>query len=308
VDARPRAATYIRRRPTVDGVDSGHIGNHSGGNPIGTAYADHLTEADLRLLASASGTPVTPDELRHSPSAALPLLDRPAVYDALLGAEAREAGLVVGVSPFLVFAVAVHRFAADLTRQSEQRQAPGRAGPPDLEQRDFLGSLARRLFLAELLTSFTTPGEQYPVRPEGPARRASGLDPTDLTRVLDEVPKTDRPGVYRRLGDVALFLAGVFPDQARRVFGQVQPEALLPVIGPARPEQRSDVTPAISLLERLGSRWYRTAYELAPVRSTRLAVVAEVADRFTVARTVLDQVARRHLLPTGLPWFRPPHR
>jgi hypothetical protein len=294
----------------VDGVDSGHIGNHFGGQ-IGSAYADHMTEADLRLVASASGTPVTPDELRRSPDAALPLLDRPAVYDAVLGAEAREPGLMVGVSPFLVFAVAVHRFAADLTRRSEQRQAPRaqeRAGPPDLEQlRDFLSSLARRLFLAELLTSFTTPGERYPVHAEGPVetRRTSGLDPTDLARVLDEVPTTDRPGVYRRLGDVALFLAGVFPDQARRVFGQVQPEALLPVVGPG---QRTDATPAISLLERLGSRWYRTAYELAPVHSTRLAVVAEVADRFAVARTVLDQVARRHLLPAGLPWFRPPHR
>jgi hypothetical protein len=293
----------------VDGVDIGHIGNHFGGQ-IGSAYADHMTEADLRLLASASGTPVTPDELRRSPDAALPLLDRPAVYDAVLGAEAREPGLMVGVSPFLVFALAVHRFAADLTQRSEQWRAPGRAGPPDLDQlRDFLGSLARRLFLAELLTSFTTPSERYPVH-AGPVetRRTSGLDPTDLARVLDEVPKTDRPGVYRRLGDVALFLAGVFPDQARRVFGQVQPEALLSVVGPALPEQRTDAPPAISLLERLGSRWYRTAYELAPVRSTRLAVVAEVADRFTVARAVLDQVARRHLLPTGLPWFRPPHR
>jgi hypothetical protein len=285
------------------------IGNHFGGQ-IGSAYADHLTEADLRLLTSASGTPVTPDELRRSSDAALPLLDRPAVYDAVLGAEAQEAGLMVGVSPFLVFALAVHRFAADLTRRSEQRQAPraqDRAGPPDLEQlRDFLSSLAHRLFLAELLTSFTTPSERYPVPAEGPVEtgRTSGLDPTDLARVLDEVPTTDRPGVYRRLGDVALFLAGVFPDQARRVFGQVQPEALLPVVGPG---QRTDVTPAISLLERLGSRWYRTAYELAPVHSTRLAVVAEVADRFAVARTVLDQVAHRHLLPTGLPWFRPPH-
>jgi hypothetical protein len=298
-----------RRRPTVDGVDSGHIGNQ-----IGSAYADHLTEADLRLLASASGTPVTPDELRRSPGATLPLLDRPAVYDAVLGAEAREPGLMIGVSPFLVFAVAVHRFAADLTQRSEQRQAPRapeRAEPPDVDQvRDFLGSLARRLFLAELLTSFVAaPSERYPVRADGPVetRPASGLDPTNLARVLDEVPATDQPGIYRRLGDVALFLAGVFPDQARCVFGQVQPEALLPVVDPTRPEQRADPTPAISLLERLGSRWYRTAYELAPVRSARLAVVAEVADRFAVARTVLDQVARRHLLRAGLPWFRPPY-
>jgi hypothetical protein len=301
--------TYIRERPTVDGVGSGHIHDQ-----IGSAYGDHLTEADLLLLASESGTPVTPDELRRSPGTALPLLDRPAVYEAVLGAEAHEPGLMIGVSPFLVFAVAVHRVAADLTHQGEQRQAPWaleRAGPPDGDQlRDFLGSLARRLFLAELLTSFVAPSEQYLVRTDGPVetRRTSGLDPTNLARVLDEVPTTDRPGVYRRLGDVALFLAGVFPAQARRVFGQVQPEALLPVVDPARPEQRADAPPAIYLLERLGSRWYRAAYELAAVRSARLAVVAEVADRFPVARTVLDQVARRHLLRAGLPWFRPPYR
>ena len=33
-----------------------------------------------------------------------------------------------------------------------------------------------------------------------------------LASLLHIVPEDERPGVYRRLGDLALFLTGVFPD------------------------------------------------------------------------------------------------
>src|SRR5690348_10230268 len=40
--------------------------------------------------------------------------------------------------------------------------------------------------------------------------------------LLEAVPQAERPGVYRRLGDVTLFLTGVFPDYAAtRVLGPV---------------------------------------------------------------------------------------
>src|SRR6201999_4649492 len=65
----------------------------------------------------------------------------------------------VMASPFLACAVPVHRAAADLAevRYVAERAAARQRVPlfdaPEL--RDFLGSAARRLFLAELLTSFT---------------------------------------------------------------------------------------------------------------------------------------------------------
>ena len=145
------------------------------------------------------------------------------------------AGSSVPVSPFLTFAVAVHRSAAELAsldhvaERAGMRQRVPLFDVPDL--RDFLGSPGRRLFLAELLASFTRVASgRYRVRGGGRARtrRFSELDPVRLAGMLDGVPDSDRPGVYRRLGDVSLFLSGVFPDYAAvYAFAPVGAAALL---------------------------------------------------------------------------------
>ena len=140
------------------------------------------------------------------------------------------------------------------------------------------------------------------------ARRFSELDLGRLAATLDTVPEADRPGVYRRLGDVALFLTGVFPDYAvAHALGPVSAARLLSAaqVSPRQHEQLS-AAPAIDLFEYLGARWYRTAWSLAPARTARLAVVAEVADRFRQARRVLNHIADRCLFPAGDPWFAPP--
>ncbi len=77
---------------------------------------------------------------------------------------------------------------------------------------------------------------------------------------------------------------------------------------PARDHQRLAAATGIELLEHLGARWYRAACAMAPVRTARLAVVAEVADRFRQARRVLNHVADRYLFPAGGAWFSHPAR
>jgi len=225
------------------------------------------------------------------------------------------AGRAALASPFLIFAVAVHRAAAELESMGHVQERSGPRGrvplfdAPDL--RDFLDSPARRLFLAELLGSFTrAAGGQYraTVRGRPRARRFSELDLARLAATLDTVPEADRPGVYRRLGDVALFLTGVFPDYAvAHALGPVSAARLLRAaqVSPRQHEQLT-AAPAIDLFEYLGARWYRVAWSLAPARTARLAVVAEVADRFRQARRVLNHIADRCLFPAGNPWFAPP--
>jgi hypothetical protein len=284
------------------------------GTDVGTEYASHLTDADLRLLASATGSEVRPD------LAAVPgLLSDPRVFDAVFGwaDESSDPGLyrAVPASPFLTFAVAVHRSAAELASMDHvtERTGPRQRVPlfdaPAL--RDFLGSPARRLFLAELLASFTRVASgRYRVRGGGRTRtrRFSELDPVRLAGLLDGVPDPERPGVYRRLGDVSLFLAGVFPDYAT-LYG-VGPSGvarlMLAAQIPADQRERLATAPAIELLEQLGARWYRAASTLAPVRTARLDVVADVADRFRQARRVLNHVADRYLFNAEHPWFEPP--
>jgi hypothetical protein len=287
---------------------------------VGSGYADHLTDADLGLLASitqeagGSGAAAAAAWLRGHPEHLPGLIGDPRVFRAVFGPGEQDARAALA-SPFLIFAVAVHRAAAELESMDH---VPERSGPrgrvplfdaPDL--RDFLDSPARRLFLAELLGSFTrAAGGQYRavVRGRPRARRFSELDLARMAATLDTVPEADRPGVYRRLGDVALFLTGVFPDYAvAHALGPVSAARLLRAaqVSPRQHEQLT-TAPAIDLFEYLGARWYRTAWSLAPARTARLAVVAEVADRFRQARRVLNHIADRCLFPAGNPWFAPP--
>jgi hypothetical protein len=311
---------------------------------VGREYAEHLTDTDLKLLASAAGAPapgspapggppgavpVLPADtdtgwLRRDPAAIPGLLGDPRVFEAVFGwpvvaggdqGRPPRPGQAVPVSPFLTFAVAVHRSAIELASMGHvaERTGPRQRIPlfdaPAL--RDFLGSPARKLFLAELLASFTRVASgRYRVRGGGRTRtrRFSELDPVRLAGLLDGVPDAERPGVYRRLGDVSLFVAGVFPDYAT-LYG-VGPASVARLLRaaqvPAAEQERLATVPAIELLEQLGARWYRAAHHLAPVRTARLDVVADVAGRFQQARRVLNHIADRYLFTADHPWFAPP--
>jgi hypothetical protein len=320
-----------------------------------SGYADYLTRADLRLLARAVGlSDDTVRGLAGDPVAVEGLLADPRVFEAVFGPSAptppASPEALVLVSPFLAFGVAVHRSVADLAamdylpERSGLRQRVPVFDTPEL--RDFLGSVERRLFLAELLASFTRVASgryRVPSRwggrgPDSGAgssdgagawavwagaagsgsggggaggrsrtRRFSELDPVKLAGLIDVAPEESRPGIYRRLGDVSLFLAGVFPDySAMHAFGPVDVSRLLRSARVPLGE-RGDLAaaPALDLLEYLGARWYRAALATAPVRTARLDVVGEVAERFRQARRVLNHLADRYLVGSGTTGWLP---
>ena len=276
-------------------------------------YASHLTDADLSLLAAVEAGPEDAAALRDDPVALLRRLEHPGTFQAVLGPDDRR--WAVPASAFLVFALLVQRAATELASMDH---VPERTGP---RQRvplfdapalcEFLADTARRLFLAELLASFTRVASgRYRVRTGGRTRtrRFSELDPVRLAGLLDAVPEAERPGVYRRLGDVSLFLTGVFPDYVTtRALGPVDAGRLLRIAGlPGPQRERLAAAPAIELLEHLGARWYRIACDLAPVTTARLAVAGDVAGRFRQARRILNYLADRYLLSADHPWFAPP--
>ncbi len=293
----------------------------------GREYGSHLTDADLRLLASAAGTPTSPGQvsgatdavdasrLRGDPEALLRLLEHPGVFRAVLSPPDAARRWAVAASPFLVFAVLVQQAAAELASMDHVPERTGlRQRVPVFDApalRDFLGEPARRLFLAELLASFTRVASgRYRVRVGGRVRtrRFSELDPVRLAGLLDAVPQAERPGVYRRLGDATLFLTGVFPDYATtRALGPLDAGRLLRAARlPASQQERLADSPAMELWEYLGARWYRAARDLAPAATARVLVAGDVADRFRQARRVLNHLADRYLLPPDQPWFEQP--
>lgn len=266
---------------------------------VGASYADHLTEHDLELLGRLGAT-----DLRRQPRQIPRLLSDQRVFESILGAQSKAAAPFLGVSPFLLFAVIVHKAANDLAemtyvteRTGLRERVPVFDGP---QLAEFLSDHARRLLLAELLASFTRIASgRYRVqtRRGWRWRRYSELDPLHLAGLLDAANEAERPGIYRRLGDVALFLAGVFPEYTQRqALSPIDAERLLRLVQRQERERLAEA-PALELFEVLGASWYRNAWELAPIRTERLAVVADVAGRFRQARRVLNHIADRYLFP-----------
>jgi hypothetical protein len=144
-------------------------------------------------------------------------------------------------------------------------------------------------------------------------RRFSELGPVQLAGLLEVVPQAEWPGVLRRLGDLALFLTGVFPDYvARRGFGAIDRDRLRRAAGSWGGTRQGGTAgafiagddDAVTLLGQLGRRWYQAASQLLPSPlPANVAVIGEMPERFNDARRVLSVIAERSLVPQRGRWF-----
>ena len=265
-------------------------------------YRQHLSDADRRLLARAVGA-----EVPVTVALADPRVERS------LFAERGGDGTLAGTSRFLTFAVAVHRTAARLATASyvEEPWTPRHRIPVfDLGRlRQLLDDGAALLFLVELLASYThvASGSTWERTGRGwRRRRFSELDPVRLAGLLEVVDPLERAAVYRRLGDLALFRSGVFPDHPGiEGLGGAAVGRLLRLSG--LPASSSERVGGRALLELLGPRWYRAAAASleghgAPVTASA-TVIGMIAERFVDARRVLNAVTDEYLYPVRDRWF-----
>jgi hypothetical protein len=261
-------------------------------------YRQHLTSSDLHLIAEATGSAAS------GPVA--PALGRPDL-EAAVFARRKDDGRLSGASPFLTFAIAVHRTAERLrTTNVVHERWTSRQRLPMFDVaslRQLLAEPQQRFFLIELLASYThvVSGVTWQRTPRGwRRRRFSELDLAKLAELLDAVEPAERPGVYRRLGDLALFLAGVFPDHAALL--DVGPVALSRL---AR-RSRLHALPAadldrLELMEELGRRFYGLAVRAAQSHGAPptpgLTLVGHIAEHFRDARRALNVVTDWYLFP-----------
>jgi hypothetical protein len=293
---------------------------------VTACYLDHLTDDDLAFLCDPFGRVGADLDkrafVRAQRGGIEALLGRREVFEALF-TSGRGPGPLMQASPFLVFAVVVDQAGQQLGSASYVPEwvGVGRRTPlfdvPRL--REFMSSPWRRFFLAELLASYSrvASGSVVVATRRGFRRqRFSELDPVHLAGLLDVVPDAERPGVLRRLGDLALFLTGVFPDYvARHGFGPVEQGRLLRssrvaarLQQPSRPVAGqpvgNDQEDAVALLSQLGRRWYQAAFRLLPGPvPANVAVISEMPERFHDARRILGVIAERFLFPHREHWF-----
>ncbi|MFZ0218118.1 MAG: hypothetical protein WAM30_19460 [Candidatus Dormiibacterota bacterium] len=280
-------------------------------------FRTRLTSRDLELLAEHTGR--TPAELAFDEDAIEAALATAEVWDALFGSEPEEA--IVLASPFCVFAILLERLRHDLQgasfvteRVTVRQRVPvfDVAGP-----REWLDARHRRLFLADLLASYTrvAGGSIWFRTARGwRRRRYSDLDPLRLAELVELVPPAQRAAVLRRLGDLCLFLSGVFADHVNvhpfeprhlqrlaRLVGDGEGRGALPEAMPS--ELVLAGGGGLWEMDWLGQRAYRLA---ARQDATDRPLLEEIASSFGRARRVLDALARDHLRLSRQDWFQGP--
>jgi hypothetical protein len=271
---------------------------------VGRLYLEHLTDPDLSLLATAGDT----FDIRRDPDAIETALNSPALFRTLFGQSGRDP-LLQG-SPFLLFAVLVHRASRDLDQASfvEEWVGPRQRVPVfDVSGlRDFGAHPLRRFFLSELLASYThvASGSVMVQTSRGwRRRRFSELDPVRLVELAELLPEAERPSVYRRLGDLSLFLTGVFPDYAAERLVVARERRQLERALEAGDREDAERRDGVWLLEHLGRRAYRIAQRSADRRTMMAGVLGEVSENFAAARRMLNFLTDRYLFPLRQRWF-----
>lgn len=300
------------------------VGEYAARIDVELLYRQQLSEVDRQFIesvwspggaassgsaASTGSTASTSDAAPTARGSLAAAFESPALEAAVFGPE--QSGAAAYVSPFLAFAVAVHRTAVALEHATfvEERMGARRRIPVfDVAAlRTVLRDPLRRYFFVELLASYTkvSSGVTWRRTPLGWRRqRFSELDPVRLASLLDVVEPSERPGVYRRLGDLCLFLLGIFPDHPPLPGGAAADRLLRH--GGLHADEIEDLD-GVTLFELLGSTWYRTAARLASAagvpRTATFAVVGDVAEHFHEARRVLNAVTDRYLFPLRSRWF-----
>jgi hypothetical protein len=205
---------------------------------------------------------------------------------------------VLKLSPRLLFAILLRRIRRDLAEipyTVERISADGRVVVFDagiahalLESREVLD------YLVELLVSFERVGT-ITVRRTAPrpmVRRLSTLSIDDMRELTGLVEPSERPVVFKRIGDLALFLTGVVPDSV--AWRPSMPLGAATRGRPARAWRIEDY-------EEEGRRAYRLAADHFSSHAPGLAgVLVRLADEFTAARKPLTVLAERYLT-----WARP---
>lgn len=255
-----------------------------------------ITRRDLLFLVDTmmpgSDLERAADRARDDDELIEAMLDDDRLFQRLMTDE----GVLALVSPWFFFAVLLRRTQRDLQREAFTMEKRDRQKvllfDTDLVI-DLLGQDAVQDYLATMLASFTKVGSlTIPVRRrKGIWRRyrTSDMDVEGLMRYSQSLDEHFHFEPYKRIGDVCLFLTGVFPEH-------LDAEHRYPMSGQLRPRSRGRVVRSREDYETHGRAFYRLAAEHERAKTEGLDhVLVLLSENFILAEKPLAFLANRYL-------------
>lgn len=209
-----------------------------------------------------------------------------------------ERQMLFELSPRFLFSILLRRIRRDLGETPytvERVHSDGRVVVFDAgHSYELLRSPEMLEYLVDLLVSFERVETVLVHQPQARrARRLSTISIDDMLELASLVPPAQQPMVFRRIGDITLFVTGLFPDsvgrERRYPFGASVLQAS--VARHARIEDYEDE----------GRRFYRMAADRLFSSQPVLAhILMRLAEEFTAARKPLTVLSERYVA-----WARP---
>lgn len=244
-----------------------------------------LREGDLRFLLETVAAYVDPERVDAADLTEMWLeavLEDDEVFERLVNSKE----FLLAVSPWLYFNVLLRRARHELTREAFtlERRARQKVVVFDTEAvAALLEDAAMRDYLAALLASFTRVSSRTVRVALGRGiwrrYRTSDLDVEGLMRYAGAVEEAFRFEPYKRIGDVCLFLTGMFPEYTE-----------------GRRAARGRLLEGREDYERYGRAFYQLAAEHERAEVGGLGtVLARLSEEFVVAEKPLAFLAERYL-------------
>lgn len=204
--------------------------------------------------------------------------------------------ILLKISPSLFFEILLRKVVHDLEKTGYTVEKTSSMKIPVFDTRDVVELLTREsllAYLADMLSSFTRI-ENYIISfrsKNGIWRkiRFNDLDIHSLSCFCEVVEDEYRLGLYKRIGDVCLFILGLYPDYAER-------EYRYPLSGLVRPPVPGKTRIPPEEYEKKGRTFYRLAAEHQAAKEQDLDEVFWTLHRsFQEAKKPLNFIAEHYL-------------
>ncbi|TDA70150.1 MAG: hypothetical protein D9V47_02575 [Clostridia bacterium] len=258
----------------------------------------YLPDSDLSFLVQAVATQRTDhvhikEIIRDKPDLIDIMLDDPQVVTKIK--EKQE--MLLQLSPYIFFTVLLRQVKRELRDSTFTLELLETAEEiPVFDSPEVVRLLENDLlldYLAELLTTFTrTYGGAfyYRVGNRWYRRRFSDLDMDDLLSLLELLEPENRFPIYKRLGDLSLFLTGIFPAAVVR-----------------RPEiyaSRHSHGHRLEEYLELGPQFYLKAAACPEAQREHIQGILQVlSSNFAMARKPLNVLAQKYMGSNRCRWF-----
>jgi len=200
------------------------------------------------------------------------------------------------ISPALFFEILLRRAAKDLESTTYTVEKTTNMKIPVFDTREVVQLLTQQpllLYLADMLASFTKV-ENYTLSIQigkgiWEKVRFNGLDIQNLMNFCEAVEDESQLALYKRIGDICLFMLGIFPDYAERQYRHFSSKQT------GHPSQgRMKISP--EGYEREGRRFYKMAAEHRSAKELDLSEIFWVLyENFQKAQKPLSLIANHYL-------------